>query len=178
MNLVINSLAEERDEITFLPLVWFINVLKLVFRNLGWKRLSLKDCIFSKVYGFQGNAWSDYWKEVGKKEALIEITILRGRGVKSYSWKELILRAVHEEFRYIPVLILSDWDISKLGVIESRIKAMIPDVKRMHFYDEFIVIPCKDLDTAMAFRDSIPLNLCNRMIINKGTLVQESKDYE
>lgn len=177
--------SQNNDKIEFLPVAYIVNVIMYVW-VLTWNILlprlgfipSLKYkprySIYSSKYKTWFKSWKDYWFESGEKEALINIATARSRAPISYPWNVPLLRQVVEEFGDTPVVVLYDWDMSKIGALGAR----FPEIRRDQFYDDFIVLPYYTLTSAVKVKSSIPDNISRSLIIVNKTLYPNTHDRE
>lgn len=175
--------SQNNDEIEFLPVAYVVNTImcvwvstwNILFPRLGFMpslKYKPRLSIYSSKYKAWFKSWKDYWFESGEKEALISIATARSKSPGSYQWNVPLLRQVVEDFGDTPVVVLYDWDMSKIGVLETR----FPEVRRVQFYDDFIVLPYYTLSSALKVRSSIPNSMSKSLIIANKTVYPDTNN--
>lgn len=155
------NLKNYDDVVTFLPLSYLWS---LLVSTISRGKVEPSNSIFSLRYKKWFKSWSEYWFESGEREALIAITTANFKRPISYSWKSPLISKLINDFPSTPVVVLHDWDMSKVGTLEVR----FPNIKRAQFYDDYIAIPFSDVISARKFADNIPISLSDYFILHDG----------
>lgn len=150
------KITNDHDTITFLPLVWAANLVRAKNK---------KPCFFSKTYKLEVTSMSEYWLELGKKEALVDILRAKNAGVIGYTMEQFILKIGVDELGQAPFIAIYDIDPNYAGRLAER----LPKEYRNKVYDyDVVYIPCPSVRSAYRIGASIPLELADRMIVDRG----------
>ena len=137
---------------------------KICLRSLSINRPEL---FFSNNYGFYFSSISQYWLEIGKKNALLEILIKQKQlGIRGYSFEEFLQKIGNLEFGHGSGVILYNVNTYTLGRITDR----FPGVNISVFNEDYVIIPASSRSQAKKLLEKIPQTLAEAVAIDRGLI--------
>jgi hypothetical protein len=136
---------------------------------LGFSK-SLNLAYHSEKYNFSFSSFSQYWEEIGKKEALAEV-IASNLEIKGISTSEMISLAARYSFGRRPGVVLFNIDLSSVG----RIKDRLPGANITPFLQSFVMIPAKNREHALKILGRIPETLAEGIAIDDGFIIDTNR---
>lgn len=146
------------DEIVVYPsrLIKFLwaNLMRSKFKSIGITPTTSP--FFSHAYGEYFNQFSDYWRLVGKKSALVEL-LQRNRSltVQGFHFKETLLKFSRAEYPDTPVVVYFDVAADQI----ARLLERLPGGKIKTFMEEIVCIPCKTREEAKRLVKATPYSI-------------------
>lgn len=140
--------------------------------NLFRKSENKHPCIFSTNYDVSATGFSKYWIEIGRKELLVEIICSNSKGVSSFELYDLIRKTISSEYPSIPVLVLFDIEMDSLNTLSLA----LPGVRKKVLLEEFVAIPCSNIDYARKLALSIPDTRARACVVYNGLIDVSNKD--
>jgi hypothetical protein len=141
------------DTLVFSPIKWVFNFFR--------KERNRVPCYDSLNYKIQTTTLSDYWAELGKKDALIEVLKSRNKGVSGRSIESLALQVAVSEYGSGTILIIYNFDMSQIKRISER-TSIDPKV----FDSDVIFIPCNSITHAEKLKSLLPESMAYTMIVD------------
>ena len=109
----------------------------------------------SEHYELEFFRFSDYWIEVGKRSALIDLLAKRANGMQGptgYRNEEVLQKFARSTMGNLPCVILFNIDYSEIGKLWDR----FPGVEKTLFQEEVVVLPTKNKDAARRLVEALP----------------------
>lgn len=127
---------------------------------------------YSYNYAFAFHSFKDYWKEVGRRQVLLEHMAkpsYRG-GPKGLSELEAIQKLARIELGDNPGVILYDINLQDAGRLAER----FPGVNASLFLEHFIILPTKNREAAITLAEALPLSLTRTLAFSDGIYVTDN----
>lgn len=153
---------------TFEVRVWQVLYFKLatLFGVLGSVPLRL---FKSKIYEFEFDKFSEYWMEVGKRAALIDLLAQRTSGQQGpigYSYEEIFQKVVRVLVGPRPCVVMFDLHQENIGKFLER----FPGLDRTIFLEDVIVLPAKSKEAAYKLVEAFPENFVRTIAFVDGEI--------
>lgn len=134
------------------------------------KRIFLRNeapIFFSSVYGIEFSSLAEYWMELGKRNALIElIARQKQRGIRGFSFEELIQKMSTLEFGSGVGVVLFNINLVVLGRTLDR----FPGIDASVFKEDYVFIPVSSREEAKKLISRISPMLAEALAIDKGLI--------
>lgn len=151
------KLKSTNDVITFK----FKDLIKRIFTS------SKTPIFFSTNYDIQFNSISEYWLELGKRNALIEVLVKKKqRGIHGFSFEELLQKVSTLEFGSGVGVILFNINLTSLGRTLDRFSGI--DVAT--FKEDFVFIPVNSREEAAKIISRISPTLAEAIATDRGLI--------
>jgi len=144
------------DVLIFSPVQWLFNLFKPYSEK--------EPCYFSVTYNIRTSSLADYWAELGKKDALLEVLKSKRNGVCGRTLESLILQVAVAEYGKGVVFVIYNYDLSQLKRIIERLPNIDPSV----FQQDVIYIPCNSIRQAQKLKSVVPSSMSSTMIVDHG----------
>lgn len=123
----------------------------------------------SKNYELDFYSFSDYWIEVGKRNALIDLLTKRNVGQQGpigYMLEEVLVKFVRTLAGPHPCVVLYDINYSDIGRIWDR----FPGVEKTIFNEDFVFLPVKTKDAARKLVKAVSPSLAKALAFSDGEI--------
>lgn len=154
-----------------------VDLKKWFLHKIFFKKGQEYDPYYSQVYDISFNKFSDYWMELGKRNALIEIIHTPKNNVKSYSTPEILEKLAMLEFGPQGIgVIMFNIDMQNLGRLMDRVQ-----FNKLHlFAEDFVFIKTESRTAAKKVMDRIPPEMASAVAVNCGSIfeVNDIEIYE
>lgn len=131
---------------------------------------------FSIKYGFYFSSVSEYWQEIGKRNALVEVIARNKTGIiHGCSFFEVLQRIAPLEFGTGIGIILYNINTYTLGRFLDRFEGVNASILN----EDFVFISVDSRDKARKFIEKIPENLAEAIAVDRGIIIAKNfKDGE
>lgn len=128
---------------------------------------------YSRVFKFHFNTMSEYWFEVGKRNALVEVLANQKDGdVRGLSMNEVLQKAASVEFGSGPGVILYNIDVENIGRTLDRIEG----VKASVLSQDTVFIHAKSREHARKMVSKLPLSMADVIAVERGFIFSSNRD--
>lgn len=146
------------------------DTIKFFFLNWLFKLVSKKPgtnvhVYYSETYGIHFDSFKEYWMEIGRRNALVEvITHSKSSHIKGISLEELLQKVSTYEFGTGPGVIIYNVDTQNIGRTLDRFKGVETSV----FMEDFVFISVDSRQKAIKIIDKIPPAMADCIAIEAG----------
>lgn len=125
----------------------------------------------SAVYNFSFSSVSDYWLEIGKRDALLEVLANSSKSqVKGIAYSEVAAKASMSEFGLGPGVILLD-----ISIDHARITLQGLDIPKSSILMEDVVfIHCNSREQALKIVRKIPRVMAEACAVERGFIFESN----
>lgn len=122
---------------------------------------------YSEKYNFYFNSMSQYWIEIGKKNALLEIISSKNKGgLYGMSVNEVIQKASRYEFGIGHGVVLCNIDLLSVG----RMLSSFHGVNASVFKEDFVFIKTENREQTRNIINKIPTTMATALGISDGLI--------